>query len=71
MVTNVKIYPVISKKYLDRISNWYLSMTPSITPLASPLYSNLSGLPPMLIQVGSAEKMLDDNKRFVKEQKKQ
>ena len=30
------------------------------TPLASPLYADLTGLPPLLIQVGSAEILLDD-----------
>ena len=69
MITNANTDPVISKKYLDRMANLYLSKTPSITPLASPLYGNLSGLPPMLVQVGSAETMLDDSKRFVERAK--
>jgi acetyl esterase/lipase len=30
------------------------------TPLAAPLYADLSGLPPLLIQVGTAETLLDD-----------
>ena len=34
-------------------------------PLASPLYGDLAGLPPMLIQVGTAEILLDDSVRFV------
>ena len=33
-------------------------------PLASPLYADLSGLPPMLIQVGDAETLLDDSTRL-------
>ena len=33
-------------------------------PRVSPLYADLSGLPPMLIQVGSAEGLLDDATRF-------
>ena len=41
----------------------------SNTPLASPLYGDLSDLPPMLVQVGSAETMLDDSKRFVEKAK--
>ena len=69
MITNANTDPVISKKYLDRMANLYLSQTPSITPLASPLYGDLSGLPPMLVQVGSAETMLDDSKRFVERAK--
>lgn len=33
-------------------------------PLISPLYADLRGLPPLLIQVGSAEMLLDDSRRF-------
>lgn len=33
-------------------------------PLISPLYADLAGLPPLLIQVGSAEMLLDDSRRF-------
>lgn len=33
-------------------------------PLISPLYADLRGLPPLLIQVGSVEMLLDDSRRF-------
>ena len=33
-------------------------------PLVSPLYANLAGLPPLLVQVGEAEALLDDAKRL-------
>lgn len=33
-------------------------------PLISPLYADLAGLPPLLIQAGSAEMLLDDSRRF-------
>ena len=65
MKVNAEIDPVISKKYLDRMANLYLAKTPNTSPLASPLYGELSGLPPLLVQVGSAETMLDDSRRFV------
>ena len=35
-------------------------------PLISPLYANLHKLPPLLIQVGSEEILLDDSTRFAK-----
>jgi acetyl esterase/lipase len=70
MITNANIDPVISKKYLDRMANLYLSKASNTSSLASPLYGDLSGLPPMLVQVGSAETMLDDSKRFVEKAKK-
>ena len=69
MITNANIDPIISKKYLDRMANLYLYKTPSNTALASPFYGDLTGLPPMLVQVGSAETMLDDSKRFVEKAK--
>jgi acetyl esterase/lipase len=33
-------------------------------PLASPLHGNLRGLPPLLVQAGSAEALLDDARRI-------
>lgn len=33
-------------------------------PLISPLYADISGLPPMYIQVGGAEMLLDDSRRL-------
>jgi acetyl esterase/lipase len=38
----------------------YLNGTDPRSPLAGPLYAELAGLPPMLIQVGTAETLLDD-----------
>ena len=35
--------------------------TPRRTPLASPVYADLKGLPPFLIQVGSSEVLLSDS----------
>ena len=69
MKINADIDPVISKKYLDRMANLYLAKTSNTSPLASPLYGELSGLPPLLVQVGSAETMLDDSRRFVEKAK--
>ena len=69
MKINADIDPVISKTYLDRMANLYLAKTSNMSPLASPLYGELSGLPPLLVQVGSAETMLDDSRRFVEKAK--
>jgi epsilon-lactone hydrolase len=33
-------------------------------PLASPLFASLSGLPPLLIQVGTADLLLSDSERL-------
>ena len=71
MITNAHIDPVISKEYLDRFANLYLSGTSNKSDLASPLYGDLSGLTDLLIQVGSAETMLDDSRRFFAKAKKE
>lgn len=42
----------------------YLNGADPRTPLASPLYGDLARLPPILIQVGTAECLLDDSRRF-------
>lgn len=43
---------------------YYLGTADPRNPLASPLYADLTGLPPMLIHVGENEGLLDDSRRF-------
>jgi acetyl esterase/lipase len=40
---------------------FYLGERDPRTPLASPLYADLRGLPPMLVQAGGDEILLDDS----------
>jgi epsilon-lactone hydrolase len=54
------IDPMISKEYILQLAGWYLGGVAPRTPLAAPLHADLAGLPPLLIQVGSAETLLDD-----------
>jgi monoterpene epsilon-lactone hydrolase len=57
--------PIIHKGYLDELADAYVPAgIHRNDPLVSPLYADLSGLPPILIQVGSAETLLDDATRF-------
>ena len=70
MVTNEKNDPIISKQYLDRFAKLYFSDSQNMSYLASPIIGELSGLTDMLIQVGSAETMLDDSRRFYQKAKK-
>jgi monoterpene epsilon-lactone hydrolase len=58
------IDPMISKEYILELAGWYLGGTAARTPLAAPLHADLAGLPPLLIQVGSAETLLDDSIRI-------
>ena len=64
MHANAGSDPFICKAYLDRMARQYLDGVEPRTALASPLFGELSGLPPMLIQVGTAESMFDDSQRF-------
>jgi epsilon-lactone hydrolase len=48
----------------------YLAGADPHHPYASPLYADLSGLPPLLIQVGDAEVILDDSTRVAAEARK-
>jgi len=56
--------PMIEKEGLVAVGKLYLGDADPKTPLAAPLYADLSGLPPMLIQVGTAEVLLDDSTRI-------
>ena len=64
MVTKAAEDPVICKAYLDLMAVYYLNELPPKTPLASPLFGDLKGLPLLLVQVGSAETLLDDSGRL-------
>jgi monoterpene epsilon-lactone hydrolase len=49
----------------------YSGDTPADHPLLSPLFGDLSGLPPILIQVGSTEILLDDALRIARKARSQ
>jgi acetyl esterase/lipase len=57
--------PLIHKEYLIELADAYLPTgMDRKDPRVSPLYADLKGFPPVLIQVGSAETLLDDATRF-------
>jgi epsilon-lactone hydrolase len=57
--------PLIHKQYLNELAQAYLPTgMDRKDPRVSPLYADLRGFPPVLIQVGSAETLLDDATRF-------
>jgi len=49
--------------YVAAQARYYLADTPATNPLASPVYADLAGLPPLLIQVSDSEVLLDDSRR--------
>ncbi len=57
--------PVVSGAALRSMASVYLAGADATSPTASPLYADLTGLPPLQIQVGTRESLLDDSRRFV------
>ncbi|HTT02282.1 MAG TPA: alpha/beta hydrolase [Steroidobacteraceae bacterium] len=64
MSTKALVDPSITREGLLIHAALYLGRQPAETPLASPLYADLAGLPPLLVQVGTAEILLDDALRL-------
>jgi len=58
--------PMVSEAGLRPMAAAYLGDVRPDHPWASPASADLSGLPPLLIQVGSAEVLLDDSRRLAR-----
>jgi acetyl esterase/lipase len=57
--------PIIHKAYLEELAEAYApAPADRRDPLISPLFADLAGFPPLLIQVGSAETLLADATRL-------
>jgi len=64
VVTNARRESMLYAPKLNAAASIYLNGAASEHPLASPYYGDLKGLPPLLIQVGSPEILLDDSTRL-------
>ena len=65
LATRDAVDPLIHKAYLEELAAAYVPAgIDRKDPRFSVLYADLAGLPPTLIQVGSAETLLDDAVRF-------
>ncbi len=62
---NARADAMISPSALKKFADCYLGGHDREAPLASPLYADLSGLPPTLVIVGSTEVLLSDSERLV------
>lgn len=62
--SKARVDPINKLEYMTMSSQLYAGEHDLKTPLISPLYADLSGLPPLLIQVGSEETLLDDSTRL-------
>jgi len=57
--------PVVSGAALRMMATTYLAGADAGDPYASPLYGDLTGLPPLHVQVGTREILLDDSRSLV------
>jgi monoterpene epsilon-lactone hydrolase len=65
MVTKAEADPLLDRASLDRLSDFYVAGQDRRNPLLSPVVAaDLTGLPPVLVQVGTNEMLLDDARRL-------
>jgi epsilon-lactone hydrolase len=64
MTERVDEDPFSTPDMLRQFAAEYLAGADPKTPLASPLFASLSALPPLLIQVGTADLLLSDSERL-------
>jgi len=70
MTTKAAVDPIVQKAGIAQMAAAYLGGKDVRTPLAAPLYADLTGLPPLLIHVGTAETLLDDAFRLAERARK-
>lgn len=61
---NAHLDPMVTRKQLEKFAGWYAGDLSRDDPRLSPVLADLTGLPPLLMQVGTAEALLDDVLRF-------
>jgi acetyl esterase/lipase len=66
MSTKAEADPMVQRPGLLEMAGLYLGGADPHSPLAAPIYTDLKGLAPLLIQVGAAETLLDDARRLAK-----
>jgi acetyl esterase/lipase len=60
---------MVTRDGVAEMARLYLAGADAKTPLASPLHADLKGLPPLLIQVGNDEVLLDDSTQLAAQAK--
>jgi monoterpene epsilon-lactone hydrolase len=58
------------KETVDWLAGYLLGGADPMDPYASPLYAEITGFPPIFLQVGADEALLDDSKSFAERAKK-
>jgi monoterpene epsilon-lactone hydrolase len=68
--TRAEADPIVKRDGVAMMAAAYLGNRDLKTPLASPLFAELRGLPPLLIQVGDDEVLLDDSVQLAERARK-
>lgn len=67
LISRALVDPIINPQVLPTLIPIYLGQNNDPTdPYASPLFGDYTGMPPLLLQVGEAEVLLDDSTRLAK-----
>jgi monoterpene epsilon-lactone hydrolase len=66
MTSKAAADPMVQRDGVSEMARLYLNGADPRSPLAAPIYADLAGLAPLLIQVGAAETLLDDAIRLAK-----
>ncbi|MBB2755736.1 UNVERIFIED_ORG: acetyl esterase/lipase [Rhizobium aethiopicum] len=64
MTSNADNDPLVGSASIEALRKAYLGNRSPTDPQASPLYADMTGFPPLLLQVGSGEVLLDDTLRL-------
>ena len=64
ITTKESIDPILSLEEMTFLAKQYVGEHDPRNPLISPLYAELHNLPPLFIQVGTSEMILDDSLRL-------
>jgi acetyl esterase/lipase len=70
IIKNKNLDPILSGSILEKYVNYYKGNHKENDPLISPLFADLRGLPPILLQSGRNEILLDDSVRFYEKARK-
>jgi monoterpene epsilon-lactone hydrolase len=71
IIANEKLDVMLIREAFPEWVKNYLGDVDPATPYASPYFADLHGLPPIYIQVGTAEMLMDDSVRFARKAQEQ
>ncbi len=64
IVANARRDPMLKRSWLDDCARMYRATAPADDPRCSPLFADLSGLPPVLVHAAADDILLSDAERF-------